>query len=180
MLWFSAGRQLNPTLLLTLSLLHRRMGLKIRKVKLQKFVVGDKDSLISFVRKGNKPPEREKGNKCRGKKWYKRKQLLSTKPVSEEEQPLPTPTSIQFYCWAWCSMVCNNHLVSWSQLSHPCPPSLFTPSILSGTVGGAGRALALCKPCPARAKTSLHYQHSFQHKPQTQPHTNCKFCLSII
>ena len=64
--------------------------------------------------------------------------------------------------------------VSRGQLSQLCPlPTPCAPQPLAGGVGGeAGKALALCKPCSAVTKASLGYQHCFQHKSKTQPHTS--------
>ena len=35
------------------------------------------------------------------------------------------------------------------------------------------KTLALCKHCSAITNTSLYYQHCYQHKSKTQPHTSC-------
>jgi len=54
------------------------------------------------------------------------------------------------------------------------PPIFFcTPSLLAGGVlGRADKTLTLCKDCSAVTKTSLCYQHCFQHKSKTLPPTS--------
>jgi len=54
------------------------------------------------------------------------------------------------------------------------PPSfLCTSSLLTGrVVQEAEKPLTLCKHCSAITKTSLYYQHCFQHKSKTQTHTS--------
>jgi len=56
-----------------------------------------------------------------------------------------------------------------------CVPSqlLLHPGLLAGgVVCEAEKALTLCKHSPAITKTSLCYQHCFQHKSKTQPRTS--------
>ena len=72
-------------------------------------------------------------------------------------------------------MVWNTPWVSRGQLSRLCPlpAPCAPPSLLAGGVGGeATKSLALCKHCSAIAKTSLCYQHCFQHKSKMLPHTS--------
>ena len=53
------------------------------------------------------------------------------------------------------------------------PGSLCPPSLLAGGVGGeAEKASALCEHCSAITKSSLCYQHCFQHKCKTQLHAS--------
>ena len=50
-------------------------------------------------------------------------------------------------------------------LAGSSPTFLCTPRLLTGgVVWEAEKALTLCKNCSAVTKTSLHYQHCFQHK----------------
>jgi len=63
----------------------------------------------------------------------------------------------------------------WGQLSQPCPPLASCAPPASSLLGRREeqkieKALTLRKRCSGITKTSLYYQHCFQHKSETQPH----------
>jgi len=158
------------------------MDERIRRVKVRKLRGRDKDGLwgkakathtskakpgihslhLVFSQAGVQPPPGKQGSITRNGYLGRQTPLLWTPAPSLFFLPLymlsTTSYGMEYPCGQSGSAV----------PAVPPPTFLCTPSPLAGGVGWeAEKALTLCKQRSAIIKTSLYYQHYFQHKSKT-------------
>ena len=153
------------------------MGERTGRVKVRELVGWDKDSLIDTAEIVHESKANQGVHSLLpiGRQLFSHLQEITCNRVLGRQMPSLQMSSPSFFfppLYTLSMTSCGTeypcgHLGS-AVPAVPPPHSFCTPSLLTGGVGWeAEQALTLCKHCSAATKSSLYYQHCFQHKSKT-------------